>query len=148
MIGALLTPLLPLLRRYWLHAALLAALFGMWLYAGHESRRADAAEAKNAKVEAKAAQADANAKQWQSAFGTMRKSYDMVSNALHEQNAAIAQGHIQKAQYDATKDSAAKDATPTLGRLSEASTKIRAVQQTSATGCHTNDAATAYKGEF
>lgn len=141
MIAALLSPLLPLLRRFGGYLALSAIVLGMWLYARHESHRADS-EAE------KARQAIAISAQWKDAATTMRKSYDLVSGALHEQNAAIAEARAQKAQYDATKDSATKDATPTLGRLSEASSKIRAVQQTSATGCHTNDAAQAYKGDF
>lgn len=136
-----LTPLWPILRKAWPQLLGGVAVLLVTLYARHEHARAD----KEADQVAIWRDAEHN---WRQAYTIQRRSFDVLHGALQEQNAAVQR---LKADGDA-RVQAGKDALvqtePELQALRAAAAKMRAVQQTSATGCHTNDAVMALKEQI
>lgn len=138
---ALLAPLWPLLRKLWPQLLGGLAVVLVLLYASHEHALAE----KRAAETAMWRDAEHN---WRRAYTVQRASFDVLHQALGVQNAKVA---ALKADGDA-RVQAGKDANaaiaPAVKSLTDAAAKIRAVPQTSATGCHTNDAVMAFKDQI
>ncbi|PTR06470.1 MULTISPECIES: hypothetical protein [unclassified Novosphingobium] len=132
---------LSVLRKFWRPIVVGAAALLLILYARHEHALAE----KRGVEIALWRDAEHN---WRRAYTVQRNSFDVLHQALGMQNAKVA---ALKADSDA-RVQAGKDANaaiaPAVKSLTDAAAKIRAVPQTSATGCHTNDAVMAFKDQI
>ncbi|MDR6511437.1 hypothetical protein J2792_002309 [Novosphingobium capsulatum] len=141
MIAAFLAPLWPILRNNWRALVGWGCVVVLILYARHEHARAD----KEAAQVAIWRDAEHN---WRRAYTIQRNSFDVLHSALQEQNAAVQRLKADgDARVQAGKDALAQTA-PEVQALRDAAAKMRAVPQTSATGCHTNDAVMALKEQI